>query len=306
LLEIRLNILSSVVDKFVLVESDRTFSNKNKPLFFEENKILYSDFIDKIIHIKITDYTSLQFNSAWDMEYNQRDKISEGLGNCSDDDVILISDLDEIPNPDEIEKYTHGVYGKDLFKLQQTFFYYFINYQKAVAKYWHGSRIITYSSYHDGNYMPQKIRNTNNVKTITNGGWHFSYLGGYEAIKYKIQSFAHQEYNNENYLNEKIIEKIKNGYDLFDRKGYRFIPVKIQSPDFPKYIINNQTKYAHLIYQEINYVHNFRVNFEIVIYLGLFKPIEIIKRSIKKIMRVKIYENIKRKIKKNARVHAGG
>jgi hypothetical protein len=72
-----------------------------------------------------------------------------------------------------------------------------------------------------------------------------------DAIKYKIQSFAHQEYNNEKYLNDEIENKIRLGMDIFGRNS-RFIPIAITTKTHPAYIINNMDKYKHLIYPKIN------------------------------------------------------
>ena len=265
LLEIRLNELSPVVDKFVLVEADRTFTNEKKSFSFEENRERYKQFHEKIIHIKISEYTQESCLNAWYMEFYQRNKIGDGLQNCQDDDIILISDIDEVPNTDEIINYKKGKYGSGLYCLRQTFFYYFLNYRN-VFKYFYMAKILTFSEYLNGNWTPQKLRDANNnVRMIKNGGWHFSFLGGYETIIYKVKSFAHQEFNNDKYLNEGMIEKIKKGYDIFDRKNYRFVPVEIKKSKFPEYIFNNQEKYKHLIYSDVNCFRNIFLYFTIYI-----------------------------------------
>jgi len=249
LLEIRLNILSKVVDKFVLVEADRTFSNKKKSFYFEENKERYKQFSNKIIHIKIMEYPEIK--DAWDMEYYQRNQIACGLAGCSSDDIVLISDIDEIPNPEIITRYRET--GADICKLEQVLFYYYLNYRRCVTKHWCAAKIMRYKDIVSNNYTPQKIRSEGNGETIKNGGWHFSYLGGMDSIKHKIQSFAHQEFNNTTYVNDDIENKVRLGLDLFNRKGYRYIPVKITNKTHPQYIVQNQERYAHLIYSHINH-----------------------------------------------------
>ena len=89
LLTIRLNILDGAVDKFVLVESTKTFQGTNKPLFFNENKEKYLKFSKKIIHIIVDDMPTRA--SAWEREYFQRDGILRGLSKCSNSDLIIIS-----------------------------------------------------------------------------------------------------------------------------------------------------------------------------------------------------------------------
>jgi beta-1,4-mannosyl-glycoprotein beta-1,4-N-acetylglucosaminyltransferase len=284
LLEIRLNVLNSSVDKFVIVEADRTHSGGQKPFFFEENKGRFGPFLDKIIYIKLTEYPILTTN--WILENYQRNMITEGLKNCNADDVVLISDLDEIPNPNAIKMYAkisnRKGGGGGILKLQQHIHFYFINYRSIIQKYWYGTRIMRYSDilqdvtkYHEYSYneylieslnqgsTPTKIRMIKDFPILKNGGWHFTYLGGLEAIKTKIRSFSHQEFNNEQFLNDEALnKKIARGIDLFNPKDYRYLPVKIKSPYFPEYLVNNQDKYSELFYSDINTVRNIYVFLE--------------------------------------------
>jgi len=248
LLEIRLNVLSEVVDKFVLVEADRTFTNKSKPFYFEKNKDRYKYFLDKIIHIKINEYPDT--GDAWDMENFQRNQIEHGIAQCFPDDIILISDLDEIPNPEIIMEYKEK--GCGICKLRQIHFAYFLNYQRC-DKYWYPAKIARHKDITTSDYTPQNVRSRSlkTKRTIKNGGWHFSFLGGMENIKYKIQSFSHQEWNNSHYVNNQIDKKIRMGLDIFDRKYIRLLPVRI-TKKHPQYIIDNQEKYAHLIYPHVS------------------------------------------------------
>ena len=248
ILEMRLNILSGVVDKFVLVESDKTFSNISKPLFFEENKARYSQFLTKIIHIKITDYS--EYKNAWDMEYYQRNKISEGICCCDANDVILVSDVDEIPTPYAIECYKKDKTG--LYALIQGFFNYFLNYKRCIFRTWDLAKIARYDDILKLDYTPQQLRDSKTDKVIQNGGWHFSYLGGIKAIRYKITAFSHQEYNNEKFVGDKTLEeKIQRGLDIYNRKDYRFRQVKITGPAYPAYIVENKEKYSNYIYNKM-------------------------------------------------------
>jgi len=96
-LEIRLNILNDKVDYFVLVEATTTHSGKKKELYFENNKSRYSEFSKKIIHVVVDDMPELK-DDRWVLENFQRNAIMRGLSDCKEDDVIMISDLDEIPN----------------------------------------------------------------------------------------------------------------------------------------------------------------------------------------------------------------
>ena len=104
LLEMRLHILDDAVEHFVLVESTKTHSGETKELVFQKNKDRFSAFSKKIIHIVVSDMPKLDDGNRWVLENFQRDAISRGLSGCRDDDIILISDLDEIPDLQNISR----------------------------------------------------------------------------------------------------------------------------------------------------------------------------------------------------------
>ncbi|MGN1154356.1 MAG: glycosyl transferase GT17 family protein, partial [Candidatus Gastranaerophilaceae bacterium] len=142
LLEIRLNVLNDYVDKFVLVESTKTFTGMDKPLYYKENKERFSHFNDKIIHI-VLDETPNEY--AWHNECIQRNSISKGLTNCNDDDIILISDLDEIPTPEFIHKYK-DIEGIKLFEINQ--YCYFLNCKAISQGVWLlGPKMLSYKDF---------------------------------------------------------------------------------------------------------------------------------------------------------------
>lgn len=261
LLEIRLNVLNDVVDKFVLVEATKTHAGQDKPLYFEENKARFEKFNDKIIHIIIDDYP--EYETSWTYENHQRNCITRGLVECKDEDIILISDLDEIPNPEIISKYskTDGIK-----LLEQNMYYYFVNYTNVTYPVWRmGTKMLSYKDFFNSldnikigyneflieklnqGTTPTKIRLYKKVKHIKNAGWHFSYCGGIDAIAYKIKSFSHQEFNSEEFTDkEEIKKRIENGEDIFRRKGFKYEAVKLDST-FPQYILDNKEKYSNLI-----------------------------------------------------------
>ena len=257
LLEIRLNILNDVVDRFVLVEATKTFTGKEKPLYFDKNKDRYSRFLHKIIHIIVDD--SPPFEIAWENENFQRNSIMRGLKGLAPDAIIMVSDVDEIPNPVMVEKYKNTK-GIKLFEMRM--YYYYLNYLNYSFPVWRlGTRML---SYHDflnlddkhityGEFLPaslnqgptpSKVRNCTKNLPIRNAGWHFSYLGGTEAVRNKIQSFSHQEYNREPYCNPNWIQQcLQTGKDVFGRSS-RYFGVKIDST-FPDYIVKHQHNQAY-------------------------------------------------------------
>jgi len=258
LLEIRLNELDGVVDKFVLVEAARTFTNKPKPLYFEENKARFSNFLHKIIHITADNYP--EYDTPWTYEIHQRNSIMHGLQKCNPDDIIIISDIDEIPSAEAV---LNAVKKNGLKILKQKQYYYFLNRQCIEMPFWYeGSRILKYKDF--VKKTPQNIRRSRFGKIIDNGGWHFSFLGGAERVKYKLESFAHHEYGSGKYTDiDHISEKIKKGDDLFDRRiffglkkffgrrdvlgkkiTYKTVPI---DDTFPLFVRTNSDKLASLI-----------------------------------------------------------
>jgi len=261
LLEIRLNVLNDVVDRFVLVEATKAHSGKDKPLYFNESKERYKAFQHKIIHIIVDDYPVC--TSPWAYENHQRNAILRGLAQAQPDDAIMISDMDEIPRPDLVR--THAQ-AKTAVLFIQTLYYYFLNYLNVSSPDWPlGTKLFPYRYFlGDASQIkapysefllpelnqgvtPTKMRFDENVTVIHNAGWHFSYLGGTEAIIKKIHSTAHQEFNKEKNTDPKeILALIRSGKDIFGR-GDRFFGVPIDD-DYPCYIRENQEKFNHLIF----------------------------------------------------------
>jgi beta-1,4-mannosyl-glycoprotein beta-1,4-N-acetylglucosaminyltransferase len=242
LLEIRLRELDSVVDKFVLVESNQTFSGKEKPYYFLENKCRYKEWLHKIIQVEAPPINPVWWDK-WAIEKHQRNYIMKGLTNCVSDDLIMISDVDEIPDPFWIPRLKYLSMDKPTVFVQ-AFYYYYLNGRKD--KEWNGTIVCRY----DQIKTPQKMRQRRNswfVFQLCDAGWHFSFLGGAEKVKEKIKAFSHREFNQSRYTNIfDITEKIIMGKDLFGRIGENVTYVPIDDT-FPKAIVNNKEKWKHLI-----------------------------------------------------------
>ena len=251
MLTYRLNILNDIVDYFVLVEATHTFVGKEKPLFYQENKHLFEKFNHKIIHIIVDDfphkYPNIDFEKKeqWINERHQRDCISRGLDKLSlqNNDVITITDLDEIPNPKILEQIKNKDIVVDINILEMDFYYYNLN--SKMDHQWYHSKIITFQKYNELNISCDKIR-FYSCPSIKNAGWHLSYFGNEKFIKNKLESFSHQEYNKSEFTDEKLIEqRIKNGKDLFDRPTSIInIPIEDNNnlpPDYDVYLTNFYT-----------------------------------------------------------------
>jgi beta-1,4-mannosyl-glycoprotein beta-1,4-N-acetylglucosaminyltransferase len=232
ILELRLTELNDVVDHFILVESSKTFSNNEKPLFYKDNKHLFEKFNDKIIHIIVDD---LPEGDAWNREAFQRNAIQRGLNQLQLDetDIIIISDCDEIPNPALLEQIIENGMNEDIYALCQDLYYYNLECKKPDPI--DAAKIVKYQKLKElGGPNNVRIYSPEYIHIFLNAGWHFSYFGGVDNIKYKIQSYSHQEFNTKEYL-ENLADKISEREDIFSRvdEDIEYIPIA-ENQNLPK------------------------------------------------------------------------
>lgn len=242
LLEIRLNTLNDVVEKFVIVESDMTHSGKPKRMWFTENKDRFDKFSDKIIHIIYNGYyienDQRDTHIVWANENNQRNKIVEALNIAQPSDGILyVVDVDEIPKP---EKLLEGreLYNKTgmlvNFALEQCMYY--MNYNFKGFKQILGSMMYNvdrakqiYKSVGRNDYSVSAVRwhmvadgHEGDWPTVHDAGWHFSTLSDIDNIRYKLESNAHRYCDTEEYKEaSKIAKCIIDGTHIYDPDRYK-------------------------------------------------------------------------------------
>lgn len=255
LLQIRLELLYNYVDKFVIVEANLTHSGNHKSFIYKDNIQLFEKYKDKITYIPVSlDKTELTIaevdkydpnNGSWILENQQRNAIIYGLNDAELNDVVLIGDLDEIPSIEVLQYLREHPLSAPM-SLIQLFHYYYMNCQNiGYDRNWNGTVVVPY----DPNtfMMPQYYRDYRNTfNRIDNGGWHFSYLGGVDRIKSKIESFAHTELNKDQFKDKDWLEfSINNGMDIFNRPGvsYRYVP----EHEYPEYLRKIFTIYPQLI-----------------------------------------------------------
>ena len=256
ILDLRLNTLNEIVDKFIICEATRDHAGNKKELKFNLEKFL--EFKNKIEYIVVDDIpvhvkpVKKNWHENHARDQFQRNALERGIKNYSPNDLIMISDIDEIPDPEKIQEF--NIKNKYACFLQKNF-QSKINLLNTTDKFWPGTRIC------QKKYLksPQWLRNLKTKKQpfwkffndkqpqlIENGGWHFSFLKNSESIKKKINSYSHQEYNIDEFTNiKKIEEKIANREDLFGR-DIKYKVINIDNT-FPKYIFNNQIKFKDWI-----------------------------------------------------------
>ena len=279
LLDLRLNIMDKYVNKFVITEATYMHSGKPKKLIFDINK--FSKFKDKIIYNVIekqpTNIETINKNDNNDVrgsklinnsvkrENLQRDLAKISLEKIEDDDIILINDIDEIPNLDKVN--FNDIKKKLIIFKQKTYCYKFnLLYENLI---WHGSRACKKKFFKS----PQWLRNIkhriypiwrfdiifskkkyNNIQYIENGGWHFTNIKSPEDLEKKFMNFLHhQDFESSGLKLRDIQEKIKNKkilYDLgVDQRDYKWSGKKtlnkVPLSEMPGYLSYNYKKYSN-------------------------------------------------------------
>ena len=245
MVDLRFNILNKYVDYFVISESTKTHQGENKKLNFKiehfkkyKHKIIYT-----IADFKKNNILSNHKGGESFVEQHQRNNILNGLIKADLNDLIILSDSDEIP---DLEKINQIKKSTKFTAFSQKMFMYKLNLQNLNESNWIGSKIClkkhlpkpqTLRDLKFKNYPFWRIDKKN--LQIIDGGWHFSFLQSSEDIAKKIKSYSHGEFNTEENVNiDKINQKIKNNIDIFDR-GYQLKKIDIDS-SFPEYVYKNK------------------------------------------------------------------
>jgi len=260
LLKIRFETLYKKVNKFVIIEGNRFFNGEKKKKLFNINK--FKKYKKKIHYFFLKDFPKHDGNN-WNYEFFQRNKISLGLKNINQNDIVLVSDADEIPN---LNNKTFMKYDSTIFF--QNMYYYKLNvhcYDGLKWKdKWPGTKGCKFKFFETA----QKVRELRVKKypwwridrkmsryIENNGGWHFAYLMSTSEISKKLSRFSNEKKHvlnkkkvNVKKLNGKeIIEKkIKNMHDIYGRKNIKLKTVKIDNT-FPSAVYKNIKKYKNFI-----------------------------------------------------------
>lgn len=302
ILKIRLNVMSPVVDKFVISEATETFSGLQKPLYYEENKDMFKEFEDKIIHIVVDD------TPQGDTHYRdtfQKNAVTRGLKDCKDDDIIIFSDLDEIPNPEKISEILKDFREDKIYHFAQRLFYCYLNmeeisgnllsyagdFEGVKRKKWIGSKMCSYKLLREQKLQLGELRFPERKEIgirVDDGGWHFGYMGGHgqkdikKRVQEKVVSAAHQEYNSRHVLSN-VSDQIKDGKDIFGRDA-QFIRCEIDE-SYPKYIREHQKELDFLIMHEEKGVTRLLRRMKVAVKSTCYGMLVAIKRFVRRIIR---------------------
>lgn len=285
ILKMRLEIMDPLVDRFVIEESRYTFSGDPKELCFEKNREMFSKWLPKIEYIVVDERKD-------DVTTHERDifqknhlinalKNSDGTFNVTDKDIIIVGDVDEIPNPEVIRRIVENFDSKMIYHLAQRMYYAFINLEevsgnllsitgefkdfgemtdgprednpaKRPHRKWLGTKVFSVNNIpEDGIIRIREIKPEDpRSLRIEDGGWHFGYMGSHhetdvaKRISTKVVAAAHQEYNTEDILKE-ARDRLILGQDMFGRNAH-FVRVDIDET-YPEYLRENLKEYDYLI-----------------------------------------------------------
>ena len=259
ILDIRLHEMAPSVDRFVLVEARKTFQGAEKPLYFEENKALFTPFLDKIEHIIVDfpsdiDHYRNAKSPAWAREYFQRDQIAQGLKTARSDDLVLISDVDEIVKSQILQQ------ARTTLRKGQLGVFTGFSYAHYLGQIWQlGPRLCHFTDFRSAQtirniklHASRSLQNTRlgawhtrlknwidcdfsgPLNEYENAIWHFTSIGGWDRFRAKIDAFAHEEErNNLTYQSEAAF------LDHISTSSHR-----VGFEDLPQVITANRSRFA--------------------------------------------------------------
>tara|TARA_B110001452_G_scaffold122838_1_gene101882 strand:+ start:284 stop:1180 length:897 start_codon:yes stop_codon:yes gene_type:complete len=273
---LRLKILDKYVDKFVVAEARYSHSGESKKLNFDINR--YPNFKDRIIYIVVdnepddlSDLKDLSYDQAQGMKRmnslkrikQQYDALSKGIKDASQDDLIILSDCDEIPNLENLEQLD---FHKILIFKQLLFYYKFDLHHNEMT--WHGSKGCLKKDLKTFNWL-RNVKNKKynflridtyfsknkyiNIKIIENGGWHFTNIKSPKDIVMKLSNFGeHNEFEMSDIDVEKMTKLVKERKVYFNhtadksdlnKYSYGHQLKKIDKDLLPKYLVDNYSKF---------------------------------------------------------------
>ncbi|KAI1180579.1 glycosyltransferase family 17 protein [Nemania sp. FL0916] len=262
-LEIRLNGTYDYVDYFVIVESSKTFTNRDKPLFIKDNMDRFAAYRDKIIyhHLEIPEgFHSDRANPAWAWEDLQRNAMYDqvlprltGAKAPIDGDVLIVADVDEIVRPETIIVLKACVFPRRL-TLRSHFYYYSFQFMHQGTQWAHPQ-----ATYYQGwrTILPVNLRNSDGglqplirleTGNLWSAGWHCSTcFSTIDEVLTKLSSFSHVWMNQDVYRDrDRIADRVRNGKDLWDREGQFYDRIE-NNKDVPELLLKQPDRFPWLI-----------------------------------------------------------
>lgn len=238
LLEARLREGDGIVDQWVLVEADETFTGQPKPMHFKDHTDLFKEWDDRITYVPV----SLPAGDPWEREAIQRNAIHQAIDAADPDDLILIADGDELVPRSAWTTFEEMTLATPVI-LRMAAFYFtldlvlpFTTRRSRMARRRH---IQLVSAFADA--IPE-VLGWPQIEC----GWHFSCLGGPERVTKKLLAFSHTELSNASWANETNVRRlILEGRDIDPSRGWRLHKVDPQGPEWLR--TEGVKKWPHLL-----------------------------------------------------------
>jgi len=265
ILDIRLNTLGPFVDCFVLVESTHTFTGQPKPLVYDENKARFTRFHDKIIHV-IVDNMPHETKNAYVCEAHQRSAIGRGLTAAKPDDLIIVSDVDEIPKPDALRGALEKAAGRITY-FEGVYYHFFLNWRLTTRQDLMTSRMIEYKNFRDGWLLRStKGRRSTSMPSWVDylmwlpyaalrhraflrrhicreGCWHFSFMMSPDEVRRKLSAYKPPDRLSLKDLRaDAVEERISQRRSMFDSEILR-----VRMEELPDYVQKHPAKFKHMV-----------------------------------------------------------
>lgn len=269
ILKLRLHILDPLVDRFVIEEATHTFSGLPKELCFEKNREMFEEFLPKITYLVVD-------NSPKEISTHERDKfqknaLAKALTDASDEDVLILSDVDEIPNPAVLQELVKRFDPDKIYHLAQRNFYCYLNMEEVSGnllsitgefpgverRMWLGTKVFAKKNIPESGIIDLREISPEDPRSVrvADGGWHFGYMGSChetdvsKRVGTKVVAAAHQEYNTEDVLAE-VKDRLILGEDIFGRNAVFQWAVVDES--YPQYLLEHKSEYDYLIMPPIS------------------------------------------------------
>ena len=269
ILKLRLHILDPLVDRFVIEEATHTFSGLPKDLCFEKFREMFEEFLPKITYLVVD-------NSPKEISTHERDKfqknaLAKALTDASDEDVLSLSDVDEIPNPAVLQELVKRFDPDKIYHLAQRNFYCYLNMEEISGnllsitgefpgverRMWLGTKVFAKKNIPESGIIDLREISPEDPRSVrvADGGWHFGYMGSCHEtdvsrrVGTKVVAAAHQEYNTEDVLAE-VKDRLILGEDIFGRNAVFQWAVVDES--YPQYLLEHKSEYDYLIMPPIS------------------------------------------------------
>lgn len=253
-LDARLAELDSIVDVHVISESRRTYAGVEKPLWFAEHRERFAPYLDKIRYV-VTDRMSRDTHQRigdrvrWQRENGQRAALADALADLAPYDVVIVSDVDEIPRAELVQRYVGMGLGQLVCPPLPMHLYRVglrvMAPQASLLRFCRGV-LFKQASPEDVRRMPPRRMPDALIRGFNGTGWHLSYTGGVDAVRYKVAQAAHPEENIAAWLEPDELQRcIRDGAD--HRRNRTHTVGKAPPASWPACVAEDRKRFRVLI-----------------------------------------------------------